>query len=156
MSGAAAQYTTMTVNDICALAPMVNDLADDNCILFMWWVGSQPEEALKVMKAWGFKLKTMTGFTWVKQTSKGNDFFGMGFWTRSGSENCLIATRGKIKRVSASVRSVIHAPIEEHSTKPNVFREEIVRLMGDVPRIELFARQKALGWSSWGNEIKND
>lgn len=123
-SGSAAQYTVTDVDDICDLP--VATIADDNCILFMWWVASQPQEALDVVKSWGFELKTMTGFTWVKKTKHWKDFFGMGFYTRAGSENCLIAVKGKPKRISASVRSVVHERVGKHSEKPQIFRDKIV------------------------------
>jgi N6-adenosine-specific RNA methylase IME4 len=80
----------------------------------------------------------------------------MGNWTRSNSELCLLATKGKPKRVSASVHSVIDSRIEYHSKKPNCVRDKIVELCGDLPRIELFARQKVEGWDSWGNEVEEE
>lgn len=153
-SGADSHYPTMNINDIAKLD--VPSICDDDCVLFMWWVASQPAEALKLVESWGFKLKTMTGFNWVKQTSKGNPFFGMGFWTRQGSEMCLIATKGKPKRIDAGVRSVIMAENEKHSKKPDIFRKEIVKLMGDQPRVELFARETSEGWDVWGNEVESD
>lgn len=79
--------------------------------------------------------------------------FGMGFWTRANAEICIIATKGKPKRKSAAVHQVIMSHIEEHSKKPNETRERIVKLLGDLPRIELFARQPADGWDCWGNEV---
>jgi N6-adenosine-specific RNA methylase IME4 len=150
-SGAANHYDVMTHEDICQLP--VQDIADDDCILFMWWVASQPEEALRVVKSWGFTLKTMTGFVWDKETKHGKDFFGMGFYTRQGSENCLIAVKGKPQKVSSSVRAVTRAKVGKHSEKPNVFNDKIVELMGDVPRIELFARNTVDGWDSWGKGL---
>jgi N6-adenosine-specific RNA methylase IME4 len=153
ISGAANQYNVMSVEDIMHLP--IDLIAADDCVLFMWWVASQPENALRVMGSWGFKLKTMTGFTWVKQTKHGKPFFGMGFWTRAGSENCLIAVKGKAKRINASIRSVISAPIEEHSKKPDIFRTRIEQLVGDVPRIELFARTETPGWNVFGDQVKN-
>jgi N6-adenosine-specific RNA methylase IME4 len=159
-SGSANKYDTLTVQDLCKL-PIQNITADDS-VLFSWWVGAMPEEALMVMKAWGFKLKTMTGFTWVKTTKNHKPFFGMGFWSRQGTENCLIAVKGKPHRISASVRSTIdfeytgEAENTKHSKKPDIFRDKIVELMGDLPRIELFARQKTPGWDVWGNEVECD
>lgn len=159
ISGASAKYDVMGAGAICDLP--VSAIAADDCALFMWWVGSQPREALDVVEAWGFKLKTMTGFTWVKKTKNWKDFFGMGFYTRQGSENCLIATRGKIKRVSASIRAVIEegemiqARVGRHSEKPDIFRQRIVELVGDVPRVELFAREAFPGWDVWGNEVSS-
>jgi len=159
-SGADAHYPTMTLDSICTLD--IKKIADENCALFMWWVGSMPIEALTVVDAWGFTLKTMTGFTWVKLTKNQKLAFGMGFWTRQGSENCLIAVRGNIKRIDAGIRNVI---IEEdtgfyineaHSKKPPIFRERITELMGDIPRVELFARERFEGWHAWGNEVNSD
>jgi len=133
----------------------IQSISENDCILFMWWVGSQPEEAIDLVKTWGFKLKTMTGFNWVKLTKLGKLFFGMGFWTRAGSECCLIATKGKIKPINRGIRSVIKAKAEDHSKKPDVFAEEIIKLCGDLPRVELFARDNKSGWDSFGNEIGN-
>lgn len=150
-SGASQQYEVMTLRDICNLP--VNRITDDNCVLIMWWVASMPEEAIEVVKAWGFKIKTMTGFTWIKKTINWLDFFGMGFWTRQQPENALIAVRGKPKRYSKSVRQLIRAVNEKHSKKPDEARQKIVELFGDLPRIELFARQEISGWDCWGNEV---
>lgn len=153
-SGANAIYPVMTVQEICNLP--ISEIAADDCVLFCWWVASQPQEALDVVKAWGFTLKTMTGFDWIKLTRHGLPFFGMGFWTRQGSEHCIIATKGKPKRISASVRSCKALPIGRHSEKPDYFRKQIVELCGDIPRIELFCREKKEGWDGWGNEIVSD
>lgn len=154
ISGSNAHYDVMNLNTICNLP--IPDMAADDCVLFMWWVASQPLEALKVVQAWGFKLKTMTAFNWIKTTKNGKLDFGMGFWTRAGSECCLIAVKGKPKRINAAIRAVVIAENEKHSKKPNVFREQIVSLMGDLPRVELFARERFNGWDAWGNEINSD
>jgi N6-adenosine-specific RNA methylase IME4 len=152
VSGSAAKYDTMSLLGLCVLP--VHDMAADDCVLFMWWVGSQPKAALAVMKAWGFTLKTITGFDWVKETATGLPDFGMGWWTRAGSEHCLIATRGNPKRASGSVRSVITSKKRKHSQKPDEIRDRIVQLCGDLPRIELFARQQTPGWDVWGDEVE--
>ena len=78
---------------------------------------------------------------------------GLGFWTRSNSEVCLIGTKGQPKRVSKSVSQICDARIMEHSKKPAEIRERIVELCGELPRIELFARDKVKGWDSLGDEI---
>lgn len=161
ISGSENKYPCMTVDQICKLP--INEITDENCILFMWWVASQPVEALKVVESWGFTLKTMTGFNWVKTTKNDLLDFGMGFWTRAGSELCLIAVKGKPKRKSCGVRSVELFPIEEtifarnekHSKKPEIFKNRIVELMGDIDRIELFARENSVGWDVYGNEVNN-
>ena len=153
-SGSANQYKVMTLKQLKALP--INEIADDNCVLVMWWVASMPQEAIDLVKAWGFELKTMTAFTWIKKTKLGKFFFGMGFWTRAGSENCLLAVRGKPKPASRSVRSVFEAIVGKHSEKPSIARDKIIELCGDVPRIELFARKKMNGWHSWGNDVESD
>ena len=77
----------------------------------------------------------------------------MGHWTRANAEVCFLGVKGKPQRESASVHSVIDERIQEHSKKPDIVRNKIVELCGDLPRIELFARQKHEGWDSWGNEV---
>ena len=81
---------------------------------------------------------------------------GMGYWTRSNAEVCLLATKGHPKRIDSSVHQVIISHIEEHSKKPAEIRDRIVKLVVDVPRVELFARQKTPGWETCGNEVEND
>lgn len=146
-------YPLMTLEDIKNLP--IKDLADDNCILFLWVVDTQLFDAEKVINAWGFTYKTV-GFTWIKYTSNCKEHFGVGMWTRKNPEMCLIATKGKPKRINAGVRQLQKYQIREHSRKPDEIRIEIVKLMGNLPRIELFARQKTEGWDVWGNEVKSD
>lgn len=152
--GAANHYAVMSIEALCRLP--VQRLAAENCLLAMWWVAPMPAEALRLVAAWGFTLKTMKGFTWHKVTKNGLDHFGMGKWTRANSEDCLFAVRGRPVRACASVRQMIHAPIGKHSRKPQEARERLLQLCGDVHRVELFAREKAPGWSAWGNEIASD
>ena len=93
-------------------------------------------------------------FVWLKQNRKSPTwFYGLGCWTRGNAEICLLAKRGKPKRHSAAVHQFIISPIEQHSKKPDVTRDKIVELAGDLPRVELFARQKCPGWDAWGNEV---
>ena len=95
-------------------------------------------------------------FVWLKQNRKALTwFYGLGFWTRSNAEICLLATKGHPKRQSAGIHQLVISPVERHSKKPDEVREKIVALMGDVPRIELFARQQTPGWDVWGNEVEN-
>ena len=144
-------YSVMTLQDIKDLP--IQDIADDNCILFIWVTFPLLKESFEVIDAWGFTYKTV-GFNWVKKNKKTDSWFwGLGYWTRANAELCLIATKGTIKRQSASVHQVIDTPIERHSKKPDIIRDKIVELVGDLPRIELFARETAEGWDSWGNEI---
>lgn len=150
----ASHYSTMKAQEICDLP--INELAADNCILFMWTTYPMLKEALKVIEAWGFTYKSI-GFQWVKQNRSGKGFFfGLGRWTRGNTEPCLIAVKGKPKRMSAKVGQLVFSPLRKHSQKPDEVRDRIVELMGNMPRIELFARQAAEGWDCWGNEAPDD
>ena len=144
----------MNIKDICNLP--VKKITAPNCVLFMWMTFPTLVEGLQVLKKWGFTYKTVA-FVWIKQNKKTPSlFWGLGFWTRANAEICILATKGKSKRISAKVHQVIISPIEEHSKKPDETRKRIVELLGDIPRIELFARQKVIGWDSWGNEVESD
>lgn len=149
--GAAAHYDTMSLEDIKNLP--VSNLADKNCMLFLWVTFPNLKEGLDVINSWGFKYKTL-GFSWIK-TNKKNEkpFFGIGYYTKSNCEVCLIGVKGKPIKKSNSVSSVVISKIEKHSKKPDIVREKIVELCGDIPRIELFARNKTDGWDVFGNEV---
>jgi N6-adenosine-specific RNA methylase IME4 len=149
--GATSHYPTMSMQDIYNLP--VKDIADDNCWLFLWITFPNLIECTETIKQWGFKYKTL-GFSWIKTNKKnGKPFFGIGYYTKSNAEVCLIGVKGKVKPVSNSVSSVLIEPRQEHSKKPDIVRNKIVQLCGDIPRIELFARQKTEGWDAWGNEV---
>lgn len=148
---AESHYPTMSIEDIKALP--VSQLAAKDCILFLWITFPLLQEAWSIMEAWGFTYKTVA-FVWVKQCRKSeNLFLGMGYWTRSNAEICLLATKGNPKRISKNVKQIIISHLEEHSKKPDAARDRIVDLAGDLPRIELFARQTTPGWDVWGNEV---
>ncbi len=145
-----SHYQCMKKGDIQRLP--IQRISADDCVLLMWVTFPCLEEGLELIKAWGFTYKTC-GFTWVKKNKKSDGYFwGLGYWTRANAELCLIATKGKPKRVSKSVHQICDARIMEHSRKPAEIRDRIVQLCGDLPRIELFARQYADGWDCWGNE----
>jgi len=144
-------YPTMHTDDICALP--VAEIAAKDSVLFLWSTFPQLPDALRVIEAWGYRFKTVA-FVWLKKNKKADSwFYGMGFWTRSNAEVCLLAIKGHPQRIDKSVHQFIISPVEQHSKKPDEAREKIVRLMGDVPRVELFARQAAPGWHVWGNEV---
>ena len=145
-------YPTMSISELCALP--VADLAAKDSALFLWATFPQLPEALRLIQAWGFTYKSVA-FVWLKQNRKSPGwFYGLGFWTRGNAEVCLLATRGHPKRQAANVHQFIISPIREHSRKPEEAREKIVALMGDLPRVELFARQSPPGWDVWGNEVE--
>ena len=146
-------YPTMSIDEICALP--VAELAAKDSALFLWATFPMLPEALRVIEAWGFKFKTVA-FVWLKQNRRAKTwFYGLGFWTRSNAEICLFATKGKPKRQDKRIHQFIVSPLEAHSKKPDEARDKIVRLMGDLPRVELFARQTPPGWDVWGNEVQS-
>lgn len=146
-------YPTMKIEEIIEMKDTIKKLSDENCVLFLWVTFPCLLEGLRTLYEWGFKYKTC-GFTWVKRNKVSDTwFFGLGHWTRANAEICLIATKGTIKRVSSKVSQVVDTHIEEHSKKPAIVRDRIVELVGDLPRIELFARQTTDGWDCWGNEV---
>lgn len=149
--GACCKYSVQSEEWIKNLP--VFDITSPNCILFLWVTMPKLNECWDVVTTWGFKYKTVA-FVWIKRNKNINSFFwGMGRWTRANAELCLLATKGHPKRISASVHSIICSPIEQHSKKPDITRQKIIELCGDLPRIELFARQKTPGWDVWGDEV---
>ena len=161
-SSAEDYYETMSIEELCGLQGVIHDISADDCVLFMWVTFPKLYDAQYVLSSWGFEYKTVA-FNWVKRNKVFNqsradlhggidDFMGQGRWTRQNAEICLLCTKGKPKRMSAKVRQIIYSPIREHSQKPDETRERIVELCGDLPRIELFARQSINGWDCWGNE----
>lgn len=164
--GALRHYSTMDIEEIKDLP--INEIADNDCILFMWATFPKLQEGLDTIKSWGFEYKTCA-FVWVKTNKRTNvnqlsflpqdsfdSFWGMGRWTRSNAEICLLAVKGSPKRINADVHQVIYSPIDKHSKKPKEVRDKILRLCGDLPRVELFARSKHDGWDCWGNEVISD
>lgn len=155
---ASSKYNVMPTTDIGALP--VAELAAPDCVLFMWITWPKARDAWQLLDLWGFTYKTCA-FTWLKANAKQIDWLrddadaqvGMGYWTRANSEVCLLATRGKPKRLNADVRQGIIEPRREHSRKPSCVYERIERLVAG-PYLELFARNTRAGWSSWGNETK--
>lgn len=144
-------YPVMTLADICALP--VQQISDDDCGLFLWATMPKLTEALKVIKEWGFTFTTCA-FTWVKLNPNGKGIYsGLGHWTNGNAELCLFAKRGKPQRQAKNVKQIVMSPRGRHSAKPAEVRNRIVQLMGDIPRIELFAREKVDGWDCWGNEV---
>jgi len=158
--GVVYKYPVLNLKQIKALP--VADLAADDAVLFLWSTFPMTREAHETIEAWGFTFKTI-GFLWVKTNRKdrcltckaGSLAWGMGNWTRSNSEPCLLAIKGKPKRASAGVHSVIMAPRLEHSRKPAETYVRIEELVGDAKRIELFARRRRRGWDAWGNELED-
>lgn len=147
------EYITQDIDWICRLP--IKDITDKNCLLFLWAVSPQIPEALKVISAWGFKYTTV-GFAWIKETPMFKQVKNLGRWTMGGVELCLLAKKGKPQRIKKNVIQTVFDLRTSHSKKPDEVRKRIVDLMGDLSRIELFARQKTEGWDVWGNEVESD
>jgi len=148
----------------------IDTIADKDCALFMWATFPCLKDAIQLGESWGFEYKTVA-FTWVKKNKKSDSpFVGMGYYTRANAEIVLLFTKGKpLTRINKDVQQVIfedeviYSEIGKHSQKPHEVRERIVRLFGDLPRIELFARSREgffpdyeyEGWDVYGNQVNN-
>ncbi len=143
----------MNIEDIKKLP--VKQIAEKDSVLLLWITFPCLEWGLAVIKAWGFTYKTVA-FTWVKRNKvSGGYFTGLGNYTKANAEICLLATKGKgCKVLNKTISHIIATPIGAHSKKPNIVRTKIVKLFGDLNRIELFARTKIHGWDTWGNDPK--
>jgi len=156
--GAAAnEYSTMTIDDICALP--VASMADDDCVLLLWGTWPQMPEALQVVNSWGFQY--VTGFPWVKVTEVSHTLwgdltikvpYGIGFWARGTTELLLIARRGNVTPPTEGFIGLL-SPNLHHSRKPDDIYHYAESLQG--PYLEMFARRPRAGWDSWGNEIQS-
>lgn len=182
-------YPSMSIRELKELGTEVERITKDDAALFMWATMPLIAEALDLIKAWGFKYKTCF-VNWVKTTKDGKKpAFGVGYYTRSNAELCLVAVKGKIasykrllpdeaERGASKMSSIVHedspnenlnflalledsptpvvmTPRREHSRKPEIVREMITTLLGDLPRVEFFARETAPGWTSMGNDINH-
>lgn len=152
--GAERNYPCMPVS---ALERLILPPIADNAVLLLWRVAAMQEEALRIVRAWGFTLKSE--LVWVKTTKRASVdagatklAFGMGRQVRAAHEVCLIATRGKVRPLVRNQRSVFFAPRARHSEKPDAFYEIAERTWAG-PRVELFARRERENWTTYGNEI---
>jgi site-specific DNA-methyltransferase (adenine-specific) len=150
---ASSAYQTQDQEWIEALP--VGDLADPKgCALLMWATWPKLQEAIDTIKAWGFQYVTCA-FVWCKEWPSGMPYCGLGHYTRSGTEFCLLAKRGKVTVEARDVYQVIHAEVREHSAKPPEVIHRIERLWPDASRIELFCRRRWPGWDGWGNQVED-
>lgn len=148
-------YSTMSLQELKNMP--IKNMTKDDAACFMWVTDSHIDEALEVLRSWGFAYKTIA-FNWVKITSKGNYCKNVAPWTMKSSEICLLGIKGRMTKYKQAnnIESLVIAQRTQHSQKPNEVRKRIVDLFGDLPRIELFARQKIDGWDVWGDEIVDD
>jgi N6-adenosine-specific RNA methylase IME4 len=138
-------YPTMTPEEIMAVP--VHALAAPDCVLFLWTTVPLLAVSFDVLEQWGFQYRSC--MIWVK------DKVGLGLWFRNRHELLLVAIRGRVPAPDPAHRpdSVIEAPRGEHSAKPPLVRQLIEDMFPNLPRLEMFARETAPGWDSWGNEV---
>ena len=143
-------YSCMSLNDICKMN--VKDISLPDSVLLMWVCDPMLDQAFKVIESWGFTYKTV-GFTWAKTNKNTMGFFtGLGYWTRGNPEMCLLATKGRPKRIHKDVAQLVISQRQKHSEKPLIHKD--IEDLVDGPYIELFARKKPRdGWDYWGNEV---
>ena len=148
-------YKTQEIGWIASL--LVKDIVAEDAALFLWSTDAHIPEALDVINRWGFSYITVA-FVWSKLTNQGKEAWTLGAWTLKNCELCLLGTRGRMLKLKKenNVRQLIRAERTKHSKKPQEVRENIDRLFGDIPRVELFAREKHEGWDVWGNEVESD
>jgi N6-adenosine-specific RNA methylase IME4 len=178
--GAAKQYPVMSTGDICELGSMriiprpdgsrrrlahttlvYGEEVSADAVLFLWRLASMQKDAIAVVEAWGFTVKSEV--VWQKLTKRGLPWFGMGRTVRASHETCIVAVRGRASKVirAKNIRSTFAAPVPVdsegryiHSAKPTEFFSQIVEpLVGDVPRLEIFARTRRPGWDAIGNQL---
>jgi N6-adenosine-specific RNA methylase IME4 len=144
-------YSSMSKKELLDLP--VRGISDVDCVLFLWSTDSHIPEAIELIKQWGFTYKTV-GFYWLKLSR--NTLLpqtNLGKWTQKNIEICLLATKGKMSKYleDRTIHQLVEAPRNKHSKKPLEVKDKIVKMFGDLPRIELFARQKTGGWDVWGD-----
>lgn len=146
------QYKTMTIDEIKSMP--VNELSSDDCACFLWVVDTFLKEGIEVLESWGFTYKTIA-FNWLKTYEGGKYCVNFAPWTLKSWEICLLGVKGSMRdyKKSNNVQGLVIANRTVHSKKPDIIRERIVNLFGDIPKIELFARQEVFGWDAWGNEV---
>lgn len=147
-------YDCMTFDDIVRLP--VSQIATDNCALFLWTTWPFMEKVFEVIHAWGFTYRTL-GFEWFKENRSGNGWhMGMGYYTRSNPEPCLLCVRGSMPVAVHDEPNFIVAPVRAHSRKPAQQYYKIENLYPNKRYVELFARERRQGWASWGYGVASD
>lgn len=149
--GAASHYDCLTSAELVTF-PMA-DLADNDSVLLLWTTFPQYPVALHIMAQWGFEYKTVA-WVWGKLTKQGKLAMGLGHYSRANPEACLLGVKGKgLPVLRHDIMNLQYHERLSHSEKPTLFHDLSVDLFGDVSRIDLFARKRVPGWSSWGSGL---
>lgn len=148
ISSAAFKYPTLKTSELKKLP--VQEIAKNDCLLFMWTTNPHLAQGIELGESWGFEYRTVA-FVWDKM--KHNP----GIYTLSNCELCLVFKRGKIPtpRGARNVQQLVRSPRKEHSEKPIEVIQAIEKMFPHHERIELFARRETMGWSAWGLDVIN-
>lgn len=132
----------------------IKRICNNDSAIFMWTTDAHIKEAIDLMESWGFKYVTIA-FIWSKRSKNNKEIYTLGAWTLKNCEICLFGTRGQMLKYKKSncIRQLVKAERTKHSKKPDLVYSLIEELFGDLPRIELFARQQVKGWDCWGDEV---
>lgn len=146
ISSAGFEYPTLKTSELAKIP--VQQIAKDDCLLFMWATNPHLDQAIELGKAWGFEYKTVA-FVWDKMNHN------PGRYTLSNCELCLVFKRGKIPnpRGARNIQQLVRVPRKSHSEKPVEVIEAIAKMFPGQERIELFARRRTPGWTAWGLEL---
>lgn len=149
ISAATFKYPTLKTEELMKIP--IQEIAKDDCLLFMWTTNPHLAQAVSLGEAWGFEYKTVA-FIWDKMNHN------PGQYTLSNCELCLVFKRGRIPRPrgARNVQQLVRSPRKEHSEKPIEIIQAIEKMFPSQERIELFARKKALGWSAWGLDVPGE
>ena len=149
------QYNTMSIKEMKELP--IKNILDKDCALFLWVTDSHLKFGIEVLESWGFKYKTIA-FVWIKKYESGSYVYNFAPWTLKSNEICLLGIKGKMGKykMANNIKSLVEEVRRKHSQKPEEVRSRIEKLFGNIPRIELFARERTEGWDAWGNEVDSD
>jgi len=139
-------YSTMSIEEICALP--IPQITDKNAHLYLWTTSRNllKGDAWKVGLAWDFR--PINVITWHKTQ------LGLGNYFQNDTEHLIFCVRGQMPTLDTrGFGTHFEHKRYKHSEKPTIVRDWIVKWSGDIPRIELFARQKVEGWDSIGLDI---
>lgn len=136
----------MSTEDIAAIP--IQSISEKNCHLYLWTINKYIPDSYSIAKGWGFRPVCL--LTWVKKPHGIRITAGAFIQT---TEHLLFCRKGVLKTQKRIPTTWFEHKRLSHSTKPDSFRKMIVDVSGDLPRIELFARELFCGWDSWGNEI---
>lgn len=146
ISSASFKYPTVKTKDLKNIP--IQDIAKDDCLLFMWATNPHMAQAITLGEAWGFEYKTVA-FIWDKMVHN------PGQYTLSNCELCLVFKRGRIPkpRGARNEQQLVRSPRRTHSMKPDEIRHKIVNMFPTQEKIELFARGRFEGWDEWGLDV---